>query len=211
MKNKENLKELTIQELEEKCNHFKEELFSLRFQSVTGQPSKPSRIQVVKRSIAQVMTRISQLNHETTFGRLKAEYESMIKSSGIDPMKTPLKTKITMLKEQLARKARKVNTTIRTDIDSKVAGLVKTIQGQISEKLKTVKKGKQETDLRAASRRLRTPGFKMHKKFLDKLSALGLNEASQIASLKETKRTKLDELAQIRTLQRELSVGRLPF
>jgi hypothetical protein len=40
---------------------------------------------------------------------------------------------------------------------------------------------------------------------------MGLNEASQIATIKENKRVKLRELENIRVLQRELTAGRLPF
>jgi len=43
------------------------------------------------------------------------------------------------------------------------------------------------------------------------LSEMGLNEASQIATIKENKRAKLRELENIRVLQRELTAGRLPF
>ena len=54
MKTIENLSELTEQELEEKFQHYKEELFNLRFQVVTGQLSNPSRIKLVKKQIARV-------------------------------------------------------------------------------------------------------------------------------------------------------------
>ena len=72
-------------------------------------------------------------------------------------------------------------------------------------------KKKVVTELKAASKKLRDPKCTIRKKFLDKLSEMGLNDASQIATLKESKRAKLRELENIRVLQRELTAGRLPF
>ena len=55
MKAKE-LRELTSEQLTEKLNEFKSELFSLRFQLATGQLENPIRIREVKKSIAQIKT-----------------------------------------------------------------------------------------------------------------------------------------------------------
>ena len=55
MKAKE-LKELTNQELEEKIQDLKEELFNLRFQLATGQLENPMRIGEVRRNIARAKT-----------------------------------------------------------------------------------------------------------------------------------------------------------
>ena len=43
MKNREDFSELNEQELEDKYKHFKEELFNLRFQAVTGQLANPAK------------------------------------------------------------------------------------------------------------------------------------------------------------------------
>ena len=55
MKAKE-LRDLTSEELMNKLNDFKSELFSLRFQLATGQLENPMRIREVKKSIAQIKT-----------------------------------------------------------------------------------------------------------------------------------------------------------
>lgn len=210
MKNREEYTELTELELEEKYSHYKEELFNLRFQAVTGQLANPSRIQIVKHNIARILTQLSAIQKARIKNGLKEEFDTMLKEKNVDPMKVPLKEKLGLLKERLAWKARKLNQSIRSEVDFKVDELIKTLRGRISEKLRT-EKGEKQAQLRASSKRLRDPKFTVRKKFLDKLSSMGLNEASQIASLKETKRAKLNELSRIRTLQRELATGKLPF
>ena len=210
MKNREDFSELNEQELEEKYKHYKEELFNLRFQAVTGQLSNPSRISLVRRNIARVKTYLTRMEKVRIFDMLKSEYNALLKEEKIDTTKTPLQEKIARLKARLSVKARKVNQEIRTNCDKKVAELLKNIRGEISKKLKA-SKGKDEAQLRAASKRLKDPKCTIRKKFLDKLSEMGLNEASQIATIKENKRAKLRELENIRVLQRELTAGRLPF
>ena len=84
------------------------------------------------------------------------------------------------------------------------------MRSEISQKLRS-SKGTEEAQLRSVSKRLRDAKTSIRKKLLDKLSEMGLNEASKIASLKETKRTMLRELENIRVLQRELTSGKLPF
>ena len=54
------LKSLTSEELMNKLNDFKSELFSLRFQLATGQLENPMRIREVKKSIAQIKTIIRE-------------------------------------------------------------------------------------------------------------------------------------------------------
>ncbi|RCK78486.1 MAG: LSU ribosomal protein L29p (L35e) [Candidatus Ozemobacter sibiricus] len=211
MKNQEELNALTVPELQDKLRHYKEELFQLRFQAATGQLSNPSRIEIVRRNIARVNTRLSQLQKESLRARLKEELESLYKEKKIsDPRQIPLREKIAMLRTKLSQKASKVRQEIRTEVDKKATELVKALRTRITEKIKTVK-GREESQLRAASLRLRDPKFTARKKFLDKLNSMGFNEASQFVSLKETKRAKLGELEQIRAMQRELISGRLPF
>ena len=46
------LRDLTLEELQEKHRQYKEELFNLRFQNAIGQLQNTSRIQAVKKTIA---------------------------------------------------------------------------------------------------------------------------------------------------------------
>jgi large subunit ribosomal protein L29 len=50
------LRESTPQDLTEKLNGLKAELFNLRFQLATGQLENPMRLKEVKKSIAQIKT-----------------------------------------------------------------------------------------------------------------------------------------------------------
>ncbi len=50
------LRELTDQELDQKLDELKSELFNLRFQNATMQLDNPSRIREVKKTIARVKT-----------------------------------------------------------------------------------------------------------------------------------------------------------
>ena len=50
------LRELTDDELQERIDEFKEELFNLRFQNATAQLDNPMRIKEVKRIIARIKT-----------------------------------------------------------------------------------------------------------------------------------------------------------
>lgn len=59
MKAKE-LRELTSEQLTEKLNEFKSELFSLRFQLATGQLENTAKIKFVKKDIAKVKTVLAE-------------------------------------------------------------------------------------------------------------------------------------------------------
>jgi large subunit ribosomal protein L29 len=50
------MRDLTIQELQDKHRQYKEELFNLRFQNAIGQLGNSGRIKEVKRTIARVLT-----------------------------------------------------------------------------------------------------------------------------------------------------------
>lgn len=50
------LKEMTSQELTNKLNELKGELFNLRFQLATGQLENPVKVRFVKKDIARVKT-----------------------------------------------------------------------------------------------------------------------------------------------------------
>ena len=59
MKAKE-LRELSIEELQEKHKQYKEELFNLRFQNAVGQLSNVSKINETKKTIAKILTVITE-------------------------------------------------------------------------------------------------------------------------------------------------------
>jgi large subunit ribosomal protein L29 len=52
----QDLRESSPQDLKDKLNNLKAELFNLRFQLATGQLENPMRIKEVKKSIAQIKT-----------------------------------------------------------------------------------------------------------------------------------------------------------
>ena len=50
------IREMSVEELETKLAGLKDELFNLRFQMTTGQLDNPMKIREVKKSIAQIKT-----------------------------------------------------------------------------------------------------------------------------------------------------------
>ncbi len=52
----QDIRDLSMQELEDKVKDLKEELFNLRFQNATNQLDNPMRIVSVKKDIARVKT-----------------------------------------------------------------------------------------------------------------------------------------------------------
>ena len=52
----QDIRDLSVQELETKIKDLKEELFNLRFQNATNQLDNPMRIASVKKDIARVKT-----------------------------------------------------------------------------------------------------------------------------------------------------------
>ena len=50
------IREMSVEELESKLAGLKDELFNLRFQMATGQLDNPMEIREVKKSIAQIKT-----------------------------------------------------------------------------------------------------------------------------------------------------------
>jgi large subunit ribosomal protein L29 len=55
MKNSE-IRELTSEELQNKIEEYKEELFNLRFSQATGNLEKPSRIRELRKLVARMKT-----------------------------------------------------------------------------------------------------------------------------------------------------------
>lgn len=54
------LRELSVSELKDKHRQYKEELFNLRFQNAIGQLSNSGRIREVKKTIARILTIITE-------------------------------------------------------------------------------------------------------------------------------------------------------
>ncbi|MBQ5331356.1 MAG: 50S ribosomal protein L29 [Oscillospiraceae bacterium] len=54
------VRDLTVQELENKLVELKKELFALRFQHAINQLESPARLKAVKKDIARVLTVLSQ-------------------------------------------------------------------------------------------------------------------------------------------------------
>jgi len=50
------LRQLTIEELNQKLRSSREELFKLRYDAKAGRVEKPDRIRVIKRNIARILT-----------------------------------------------------------------------------------------------------------------------------------------------------------
>ena len=53
------LKDKNVDQLREDLNSFKKEAFNLRFQKASGQLENTSRVRVVRRSIARILTILS--------------------------------------------------------------------------------------------------------------------------------------------------------
>ena len=58
------IKDLTAQELAAKSRDLRQEIFNLRLQQASSQLEKPAQLRVLRRDIARLETRISQLRHK---------------------------------------------------------------------------------------------------------------------------------------------------
>jgi large subunit ribosomal protein L29 len=58
------IKDLNAQELAAKSRDLRQEIFNLRLQQASSQLEKPARLRVLRRDIARLETRISQLRHK---------------------------------------------------------------------------------------------------------------------------------------------------
>jgi large subunit ribosomal protein L29 len=58
------IKDLNAQELSAKSRDLRQEIFNLRLQQATSQLEKPARLRLLRRDIARLETRISQLRHK---------------------------------------------------------------------------------------------------------------------------------------------------
>ncbi len=59
------IKDLTRQELTAKSRDLRQEIFNLRLQQASSQLEKPARLRHLRKDIARVETRISQLRRKT--------------------------------------------------------------------------------------------------------------------------------------------------
>ena len=60
------LKDTTIQELTARSRDLRQEMFNLRLQQASSQLEKPGRLRTLRRDIARVETRISELRKKET-------------------------------------------------------------------------------------------------------------------------------------------------
>jgi large subunit ribosomal protein L29 len=63
------LRDLTVEELRQKEQDLRKELFNLRFQLATGEIENPRRIRTVKKDIARVLTVITEKTKLSETGR----------------------------------------------------------------------------------------------------------------------------------------------
>jgi large subunit ribosomal protein L29 len=59
------LKDSTLVELVAKGRDLRQEIFNLRLQQASARLEKPARLRTLRRDIARIETRISQLRHKT--------------------------------------------------------------------------------------------------------------------------------------------------
>ncbi|HMP82049.1 MAG TPA: 50S ribosomal protein L29 [Verrucomicrobiota bacterium] len=59
------IKEMTLVELGSKSRELRQEMFNLRLQQASAQLEKPARLRTLRRDIARVETRISQLRNKS--------------------------------------------------------------------------------------------------------------------------------------------------
>lgn len=58
------IQEKTLAELQADGRNWRQEIFNLRLQQASAQLEKPARLRTLRRDIARVETRISQLRHK---------------------------------------------------------------------------------------------------------------------------------------------------
>ena len=59
------LKDMTVAELAVKGRELRQELFNLRLQKATAQLEKPSRLRILRKDIARIETRISEIRKQS--------------------------------------------------------------------------------------------------------------------------------------------------
>ena len=61
MKNKE-IKKLSVDELKNKVNSLKKDLFNFRFRKVNGQLEDAAKVTLIKRDVAKILTSLNKAN-----------------------------------------------------------------------------------------------------------------------------------------------------
>ena len=61
MKNKE-IKKLSVDELKNKVNSLKKDLFNFRFRKVNGQLEDAAKVSLIKRDVAKILTSLNKAN-----------------------------------------------------------------------------------------------------------------------------------------------------
>ena len=61
MKNKE-IKKLSIDEMKNKVNSLKKDLFNFRFRKVNGQLESSAKVSQIKKDVAKILTRLNRKN-----------------------------------------------------------------------------------------------------------------------------------------------------
>ena len=65
------LKDSTVQELTAKSRDLRQEVFNLRLQQASSQLEKPGRLRTIRRDIARIETKISELQNKETVNKAK--------------------------------------------------------------------------------------------------------------------------------------------
>ena len=65
------LKDSTVQELTAKSRDLRQEVFNLRLQQASSQLEKPGRLRTIRRDIARIETKISELQKKETGKKAK--------------------------------------------------------------------------------------------------------------------------------------------
>ncbi|MGA4643584.1 50S ribosomal protein L29 [Limisphaera sp. 4302-co] len=60
------VQEMTLPELQARLRELRQELFNLRLQKATAQLEKPSRLRLLRRDIARLETRVTQLRRQAS-------------------------------------------------------------------------------------------------------------------------------------------------
>ncbi|GIX50021.1 MAG: hypothetical protein KatS3mg132_215 [Limisphaera sp.] len=60
------VQEMTLPELQARLRELRQELFNLRLQKATAQLEKPSKLRLLRRDIARLETRVTQLRRQAT-------------------------------------------------------------------------------------------------------------------------------------------------
>ena len=61
MKNKE-IKKLSVDELKNKVNSLKKDLFNFRFRKINGQLEDTSKVSLIKKDVAKILTALNKKN-----------------------------------------------------------------------------------------------------------------------------------------------------